>query len=273
MSNETKPEAAAVAELALQIGKVQQVQGHKAFIVTASGEVKYLEKEEPPKLHHITQRPTFRDAVSFIAYVQRFQDARLQLFADERAGTIVAVFDYHEPISAPNPLRPERGAHIATLKAEASPEWLVFMANNKKHKDQLEFAEFLEDNQKFITRPTGAEMLEMSLTFQATKGANFTSAKRLDNGQVQFNYTENIEEKVGAKGDATLPRNFDTNLRPFIGCEPYLVPARLKFRIGSGDLALWYELDRPEETQRLAFEAIQKRVADEVKVTPYLGAP
>lgn len=269
------PESAVAAELAKQLGTPRKLDGYMPFVLVPGADgataLHLLEREAPAPLHFVQAKPTFRDVVSFISYVNRFKDERLQVFADERKGTIVAVFDYHEP--APDEVSPQRCAHVAIFTAEATPEWTEWRGKNGKAMSQEDFAGFVEDQAPFITRPDAATMLEIATSMQASSSASFSKAIRLDNGQVQLQYVENIDGRAGGKGSLEIPKTFDVALRPFVGCEARKVEARLRYRIDGGRLAVWFDLFRAEDIQRDAFEAILLRVSDEVQVKPYIGAP
>ncbi len=267
----TIPGARVILEAGQALGRPQQLGGHRPYaIVPAGAAMQEIPRELPPDMFFITQRPSFRDVKSFIAYVIRFKDARTQLFADERAGRIVAVLDYHQP-DGPENVKVQRCSHVATFTAEASPEWTEWAALDGKQQRQEEFATFIEDQAPFIVRPDAATMLEIASSLQASSSANFSKAIRLDNGQVQFQYVENINGNAGPKGQLEVPKTFDVLLRPFIGCSAYKVEARFRYRLESGRMPVWYDLFRVEDIQREAFDAIIKNVADDVAIVPYIG--
>ena len=118
---------------------------------------------------------------------------------------------------------------------------------------QSEFAEWIEDNMADIQDPGAAQLLDVATTIQATTGINFSSAKRLQNGQVQLQYTETIEARAGATGALEIPREFTLGLRIFKNGGGYLLKARLKYRLHSGGVKFHYELDRPERSVEDAF--------------------
>ena len=88
-------------------------------------------------------------------------------------------------------------------------------------------------------------MLDMATTIQAKTDINFSSAKRLQNGQVQLQYTETIDARAGANGALEIPKEFTLGLRIFKNGGGYRLKARLKYRLNAGTLKFWYELDRP----------------------------
>jgi uncharacterized protein YfdQ (DUF2303 family) len=144
--------------------------------------------------------------------------------------------------------------HTATYTAELSREFLTWFKNNGngQAKSQEDFAIFLEDNIADIVEPSGEALLTVATSLQAKTEVNFSSAKRLDNGQVQFVYTENVDARAG-NGTIEIPRTFALGLKVFKNGDAYRVNARLKYRLHSGTVKFWYELDRVENVIEDAF--------------------
>lgn len=148
-----------------------------------------------------------------------------------------------------------------TYTAELSREFAAWYKSDRKIMDQEEFAVFLEDNFADISEPSGETMLQVALTLQAKTEVAFSSHRRLDNGQVQLAYTENIDARAGA-GDIMIPREFAIGLRLFKNGDGYKVRARLKYRLGGGKVKFWYELDRVENAIEDAFKAYVDQARD-----------
>ena len=168
------------------------------------------------------------------------------IYADPDTRRITAVF---------NDQRSNEGwrDHRAEFKAEYTPEFSKWVSNDKKQFTQSEFAEFIEDNLVDITEPAAQALLDVATTIQAKTDINFSSAKRLQNGQVQLQYTENIDARAGANGALEIPKEFALGLRIFKNGEGYKIKARLKYRLHSGTIKFWYELDRVERAIEDAF--------------------
>lgn len=189
------------------------------------------------------------------------------IYADPDARSLTAVLNDH----------PQRN-HVAgwrdlraVYKAELSREFATWMGNNKKLMEQEDFAIFLEDNIADVVEPSGETLLTIALSLQAKTEVNFSSVKRLDNGQVQFAYTENIDARA-IGGSIEIPREFTIGLRLFKNAEGYKVRARLKYRLTSAKVKFWYELDRPENAIEDAFQAYIKQ-ARENGFTVLIGKP
>ncbi len=192
--------------------------------------------------------------------------ATAYLFADPDALAIAAVFNDQRDL-------PGWRDHRAVFKAAYTPEFQRWIGRNghTKAMSQTEFAEFIEDNLADITEPAAHQLLEVATTIQAKTDINFASAKRLQDGQVQMQYTEAINATAGANGALTIPREFQLGLRIFKNGDGYKLRARLKYRIGSGSVKFWYELDRPERAVEDAFSGYINQVAEQTGYTVLLG--
>jgi uncharacterized protein YfdQ (DUF2303 family) len=189
------------------------------------------------------------------------------IYADPDLRTITAVFnDVRDKICAWRD-------HRAFFKAEYTPEFQKWVGQDKKQFGQTEFAEFIEDNMADITEPAATAMLEMATTIQAKTDINFSSAKRLQNGQVQLGYTETIDARAGANGAMEIPKEFALGLRIFKNGEGYKLKARLKYRLNAGSVKFWYELDRPERSIEDAFAGYVTTLREKSGYQVLLGTP
>ena len=213
-----------------------------------------------------------KDLASLITYCQDMNTANASaetgfIYADPDGRNITAVF---------NDLRaavPGWRDHQATFKSEFTPEFNNWLSNNKQAKTQTEFAEFIEDNLADITEPDAQSLLEIATTIQAKTDINFSSAKRLQNGQVQLAYTETIDARAGANGAMEIPKEFALGLRLFKNGEGYKLKARLKYRLNGGSVKFWYELDRPERAIEDAFSGYVATLREKSGFQVLLGAP
>lgn len=198
-----------------------------------------------------------RDIESFLAYAaDQVCPASGYIYADPDARTLTAVFNDQKHIDYAG-WRDHRAVYTAELTRELAT-WIKY---NKQPMEQEEFAVFLEDNIADVVEPTGDTMLAIALTMQAKTEVNFSSSRRLDNGQVQLAYTETIDARAGA-GSIEIPREFRIGLRLFKNGEGYSIKARLKYRLGAGKVKFWYELDRPENAIEDAFTAYVEKARE-----------
>jgi uncharacterized protein YfdQ (DUF2303 family) len=219
-----------------------------------------------------------KDLDSLIQYcndqniAEALDDARMgsaygYLYADPDNRKITAVFnDNRDAI-------PGWRDHRAEFKAEYTPEFSKWISKNAVQFTQTEFAEFIEDNMADITEPQAADLLEMATTIQSKTDINFSSAKRLQNGQVQLGYSETIDARAGANGAMEIPKEFSLGLRIFKNGEGYRINARLKYRLHSGSIKFWFELDRVERAMELAFTGYVDALREKAPYQVLLGTP
>ena len=189
------------------------------------------------------------------------------LYADPDSRKITAVFnDMRSAI-------PGWRDHRAEFKAEYTPEFSKWVSKNGQQFTQTEFAEFIEDNMADITEPAAAALLEMATTIQAKTDISFSSAKRLQNGQVQLGYSEVINATAGASGAMEIPKEFALGLRIFKNGDGYRLVARLKYRLHSGNVKFWFELDRYERAVELAFTGYVDTLREKAPYQVLLGTP
>jgi uncharacterized protein YfdQ (DUF2303 family) len=211
-----------------------------------------------------------KDLASFVTYCK--EQARSQsgyIYADPDARTFTAIFNDHRLADAAG-----WRDHRATYKAEFTPEFQKWQGNDKQHKNQVAFAEFIEDNFVDIAGNDAQLMLDVATTIQAKTDITFSSSKRLENGQAQLTYNEVINAQAGANGALTIPKTFSLGLRLFKNGAGYLLKARLKYRLQSGGVTFWYELDRPEKAIEDAFAGYIQQVRETTDgYTVLLGTP
>ncbi|HBR2706198.1 MULTISPECIES: YfdQ family protein [Enterobacteriaceae] len=191
---------------------------------------------------------------SLIAYIQRFRDERSVVFADKTTTRIVAVLDFHQCAEYAN-----WGDHKAVYDCPYSDDWKAWSGFDNRKMNQVDFAEFLENNIKNIapvsdsyTGPSGTELLEMVLAFQETRKVEFKSVKRLQDGTCQFQYSD---DKSGS-GNTKIPEKISLAIAPFHNGAAYQVDARIRYRLKDGQLILWYELIEPKKIIEHAFQEI-----------------
>ena len=207
------------------------------------------------------------DVASLLAYCKdQVAQERGYIYADPDARTITAVFNDQRSTLAPG-WRDHR-AHFA---AAYTPEFKKWVDHNTKTMGQTEFAEFVEDNLADIQGDQAQNLLAVATTIQATNGINFSSARRLQDGQVQLTYNEVIDAKAGADGALKIPQTFTLGLRIFKNGEGYKLTARLKYRINSGQVKFWYELERPERAVEDAFTGYVETVREQSGYTVLIG--
>ncbi|TMU98069.1 DUF2303 family protein [Streptomyces sp. DASNCL29] len=214
-----------------------------------------------------TGTTTVRDAESFLTYWGKHHDDATEVYADGDRLTITAILDAHQTDAA------RWGQHRLHLALRTTDAWQQWAANDGKLLGQEQFAEFIEDHLPELLEPAAATMLEIAQSIQATTKAEFQSGTRLQSGERQLKYVEDTRASAGRKGELTIPETFIVGLVPFEGSEGYKVTARLRYRIGDGQLRIGYKLDRPDEVRRTAFDDVRKAVAEQLATAVMNGTP
>lgn len=200
------------------------------------------------------------DAQSWLDYWNRFADDHSTAFFNQKIGKLLGILDYHETLDDDAPL-PRHGEHRVAYAFPQTVEWQRWQSHSGKPMGQADFALFIEDAIPDIVSPPGADLLEIVTTLQAKTGITFASATRLDNGQVQFVYQEDIKGTAGAKGTLKIPDTLQLGIRLFQGMAAYAIEARFRYRIKDGGVTFWYDLVRPE---RIVEDAMGQ-VYDQIK--------
>lgn len=151
--------------------------------------------------------------------------------------------------------------HQAVLDLTPTREWRHWTHQDGNLMSQTAFAEHIEDGLPELVSPPAADMLELAQTMQATLGAEFRSAIRLQDGSVQTMYNEDLNTSAGKAGQLTIPSTFTLAIAPFLGEQPYSVSARLRYRLNAGKLTIGYRLERPETVVRDALNTIALELA------------
>jgi uncharacterized protein YfdQ (DUF2303 family) len=286
-----RTEADSVAQIVRQANEVTRFPMAHAeeLLVFPDKSIVSLEKyAEQPKRKRASV--ALEDATSFARYVREHWEPGSVIFgrADEDGGSFAAVLDYHQ-VTAPTQVvttaseamtladcvvgRAGWGNHRAEFALECTPEWSRWLANNRKALKQSEFAEFLEDNRADVLEPSGITLLEIAQTLQVKSEVNFRSGLRLDNGQVQLNYVEQIEGRGGVDGSMAIPETFKLALAPFVGMSvKYEISVRLRYRQSQGKLTFEYQLDRPHKVVETAFKEIRESIEKETGAVVLLGS-
>jgi uncharacterized protein YfdQ (DUF2303 family) len=259
-----------IVALANSVDCIQQIDGTSHLILPEGYShvdlTKLIEKIQPTQ-DRKKGTTTLSNIDSFILFAQQQSLSDFgYIYADPEALTLTAVFNDHRDIDTAG-WRDFR----AVYRAEQSLEFISWKSKDRKVMEQEDFAVFLEDNIADVVEPSGDALLAIALTLQAKTEANFSSSRRLDNGQVQFSYTENIDARAGT-GAIEIPREFQIGLRLFKNGDGYKIKARLKYRLGSGKLKFWYELDRPENAIEAAFQEYIVK-AEAAGYTVLIGKP
>lgn len=153
--------------------------------------------------------------------------------------------------------------HRCTFAPALSVEWKRWIEKNGKQMNQADFATWIEDNLGDIANvpnmPTGAQMLQLALAFEATADKRLKSRINLQSGGVRFEYVE--DEDKDTRTAMEVFSRFTLGIPVFDGStDAYPVEARLKYRDNSGKVTFWYELIRPDRAFKTAVQSSIDRI-------------
>lgn len=223
-----------------------------------------------------TARVSVADADSFVDYIKRhgsLADSTIWCIADYRAGKVgfTAIMNDH----GEDETKPAWRDHRATFSPEFSEEWNRWTKLNKQAMNQTEFASFIEENIRDIATvegsPTGANMLEMALTFEANQDMRYKSAIRLQNGGVQMSFVQDDDAQTLQK--MQVFDRFSVGFPVFWGGDAYRLDARLRYRVRDGKLAFWFELIRQDKVLEAATQTLIKKIREATGNPFFFGNP
>jgi len=227
-----------------------------------------LHKELLERPLRIEANRVLGDVESFIAYYNRFATEDSIIECDIDKAKFLATIDYHK-ISG----QADNRDHKATYNCPLTEEWKNWKENDGREMSQVNFARFIEQNQKTIIDPVGADMLEMTKTLESNKTVNFKSGTRLDNGETQFVFEETISSKAGQSGKLKIPQQITIGVRLFQNGDAYKLDALFRYRItGEGQLTMWYELIESHVTHEAAVSDIIENVRGAMNTGLFLVA-
>ncbi|MCL2829381.1 MAG: YfdQ family protein [Betaproteobacteria bacterium] len=219
---------------------------------------------------------TLDDTDGFIDYIKRhgsINNCTLWCQADFSEGKIrfLSILNDHGEDST----EPDWRDHTAAFSPRFSEEWKTWTGMHKKTFRQAEFAEFIEQNLPDIAGkegfPSGAQMLEMAINFEANQDMRFKSSMRLQSGAVQFNFVQSDDNQTIAK--MQMFERFAIGIPVFLNGDAYLIDARLRYRVREGVLTFWYELIRPDKTLEATTRDMIKIIREKTGNPFFFGNP
>lgn len=113
---------------------------------------------------------------------------------------------------------------------------------------------------------------DIALNFKASKQVSYKGATRLQNGTVDIAYSEQVEGGAGPQGKINIPETFTVSIPVWAGLDQkkYELEARLRYRVGSGTLSIWYDLNRPHKIVESAFKDTLEQVEKSMGKTPII---
>lgn len=238
--------------------------GGKPFVIVPQGyKVEDIEKILP---RPVTKRAevTLTEADSFIFYTKKHGSLdECVIYADVDYAAyscqLIGLINDHGADT------PSWRNHKAAFSPRLTVEWDRWIKANRKTMSQTDFGVFLEENLPDIATvtgmPTGAEILQMALAFEATSDKRFRSKTNLQSGGYSIEFVD--EENHETRETMKVFERFTIGIPVFEGsANAYPIEARLKYRESSGKLSFWYELIRQDRVFKTAVMAELDRIKE-----------
>jgi len=246
---------------------------YPAVVVPDGHKVVFLEQAVFNEHRQAPERKTGNVQVqqvgSFLEYWSLYADEDSRAFADPTTGTVLAILDYHHS-SAERTAR--WGKHRVTLTLKQTDEWETWTALDGKQQTQADFADFLEDNAPDIVEPNAATFVDAARDLRARSEVNFQSAQVAKDGSVNFTYQEETKGTFG-KAQMEIPERFTIAIPVYDGMDKVKIQARLRYRIPSGKLQIWYSLHRADYHEREAFQLVVNQIQQTTGRHVFIGKP
>lgn len=216
------------------------------------------------------------DVDSFIKYITRHKIVGITTvycMADYARGSVSfrAVINDHDGAEDGQQWRD----FVASYTPKPSVEWIRWLTANKQPLSQSEFAMFIEDNLADIaavdSMPTGQQLLEMALSFQANQEMKYKSSIRLQNGGVNMSFVQDDDNQTLV--NMQMFEKIAIGIPAFWNGDAYQINARLRYRVKEGSLKFWYELIREDRVLQDATENLIEKIKTETGVDLYFGKP
>jgi uncharacterized protein YfdQ (DUF2303 family) len=221
---------------------------------------------------------------SFIDLTNRHKDGQSVLFGKTSwpEPKLTAVLNYD---SEGSPAR--FGDHRVVYAFPLTEEFKIWVKMNAQPMKQDEFAYFLEEHAAELAAPmdgerseyerlfgetmaTPSEVVALSRHLEVHVNAKAKQGIRLQTGERQVEFSE---EHVNSKGEAiVIPGVFMVSVPAFVDGEAVRIPARLRYRIKSGEIAWFYQLYRWENFLREQVGYDLKTAATDTGLPAFEGA-
>lgn len=242
MADRTEHEAAERSAFAMAVDFNPESRGQFALVPDGYQVADLEAYQDRPNRIHAAHR--FVDVMSLAEYLRRFSQPETMICADYASAKIIAIID------GDGPDQPSHKDHCATFAAEQSDTIKSWLGICGKGMSQVSFGLFLEDRAVDVVQPDAASVMDMVMTFDATKKVAFKSSQRLHDGQRQFQYVEENE----TRGAVTLPDHFIVLAPIYRGMEPQRIKFMVRYRIEDGALRFQVDMHDKDEVLREAFE-------------------
>ena len=217
----------------------------------------------PPKI--VTATVTVQRASSLTSYMNIYKNAASLLFADIDRDTVVGAIDYHQGGST---IDPRHNKHTATLQLKRSEEWNRWTQKNEKLMDQVEFADFLEENHWDVSDPTGAELLELCRDLHASDDQSVKSVVR-DGDVIKIAFQK--ETGVQTTDGIEMPSEFAITIPVYFGEPPVTLTCLMRRKVQGPNLLLGFKIVRLEAIRQSEFQRVVEAVSVDTNLPAIYG--
>lgn len=270
-------ETAALLGSALATARVVPGQDGQPYAIVPPGyEIQTL-NARAYRPHRKSGQAKFGDAESFLAFTIAQHINR----NEDEAGERTCVYYGTNPprfiaVLNDTQINPGFGDYRARFEVPFSREWREWTSQDGKQQTQIDFAHFIERNMLDIAAPSGAELMELVLDFEAARSGKFRSTQKLQNGATNFVWIDEDDAR-GAGNQLKIPQFFSLQIPVFDNEAPCAIDARLRYKITPDQkLMLWYELVRAHKVADEEFTRIRDLVKAELsnrRIPLYFGDP
>lgn len=247
--------AAELTELAAQLATPVRDDNGASLAIRGEAGTRLLPLERFRRLPSSMHRHVdFRYLAEFVAYVMSHRsNSGSYGLAQFRPLRVQYVIDYGTHLS------PQWGTHRAHFSPALSPAYSAWFGKQGKPMTHAEFAAFIEERAPDCYHPDSATMLELALSFQAGGEMSFSSAVRLESGDVQLQYANQVRGTSRA-GHLEIPATFAIRIPVYEFHELIELTARLRYRVKDGALSIWYQFANLEDTLALHDTALLNKI-------------
>jgi uncharacterized protein YfdQ (DUF2303 family) len=265
-TNDTTPTLAAGA--ALSNPRLNPAKDGIPYVVVPEGyKVRELPTETKPK--RPVAKPTFTDAASFIEYVNDHKTGDTALYGNYNARQMTCVFDDFLRGNKPIDEQASYRGFRAALQPDHSREWGIWKNKNAQPMKPADFGLHIENNLPDIAEPNAADLMQMAYDFRVSQNGTLHAQQRMQDGSYNFQ----IAMENNQVGEAKLPKTIKLNIAIFENTAPVVVEAYLRFSAKSNELAIWYDIIRPDHLIDSEFKKIWAHVATETGRNILRGTP
>jgi len=228
---------------------------------------------EPFEMHSLEnflERPlkkrgeyTFEETESFVDFVNKHKiigETTIQSFQRNDSFRVICTFDDHSKE------QPGRHEFRAILILKFSDQWINWFSKSGKPMNQIEFADFIEDNRlDFMAGQdsegknniTAVELMAMVVNLQETRTWKISSKVNRHDGTFEF---MSKNEKTGTDLKITVPERFALVMPIFKGGGLKQINIRLRYPITDDVIKFVYMIDNAEKTIDDAYHSIRKYI-------------